>query len=169
MLGQVQKVSLASRDAASTSDANQGLLDREVQERTDELLLAAAEVDYQEELIRQRAEGISDIHRDVNQIHGLFQDMSLHVSQQGQMLDNIEAHLISASERTRSANEQLGVASRRAPSVRQNLMCALLLVLLFLVMIALFRSVLDRATYIEGLSSWGDVLYSASASMVIQT
>lgn len=168
MLGQVKKVSVAGDENDSIDNNARPLLESDIRERTDELLLAAAEVDYQEELIRQRGEGISNIHRDVTQIHGLFQDMSLHVSQQGQMLDNIEANLTVASDRTRNANEQLTTAARRIPNARQNCMRALLLVILLLFMVLMFRALLVPPNFVEYLSSSAQVFVLLKPIMALQ-
>jgi t-SNARE complex subunit (syntaxin) len=107
----------------------------EIKERTDELLLASAEVDYQEELIRDRSQGISNIQRDVNTINRLFQDVSAHVSHQGDMLEHIETNVTNARDQTQRATHELATASRRSPSGRRT--CLQLLVVLFLVLVAL--------------------------------
>jgi t-SNARE complex subunit (syntaxin) len=142
MLGQVKKVSVAGEKDDDIQTTRRPLLDAEVRERTDELLLAAAEVDYQEEIVRQREEGINHIQRDVNKIHDLFQDVAMHVTQQGEMLDNIEANVTNARDETGAANQQLLHASRRAPSARQNFLCFLLILFIILVAVAMVKGVL---------------------------
>lgn len=141
MLGQVKKVSVAGEKDDDIQATSRPLLDAEVRERTDELLLAAAEVDYQEEIVRQRGEDINHIQRDVNKIHDLFQDVAMHVSQQGEMLDNIEAHVSNARDETGGAYEQLLHASRRAPRARQNFLCFLLILFVILVAAAIAKGV----------------------------
>lgn len=142
MLGRVKKVSISGERNDEGTGQERPLLESEARERTDQLLIAAAEIDYQEDIIRQRAEGINDIQRDVNQIHGLFQDMAVHVSQQGEMLDNIEVNVTNARDQTGQAREQLERANRRGPSARKTIMQFLLLLLLFIILIALFRTLL---------------------------
>ena len=141
MLGRVQKVSVAGERSDESSHNGRPLLDEnERREVTDQMLLAAAEVDYQEEIIRQRGAGIDSIQRDVHRIHDLFQDVAVHVSEQGQVLDHIESNVSSAADRTREANQQLNAANRRQGTTRQNLLCLLLISLLILVLLAMIKS-----------------------------
>jgi syntaxin 7 len=143
MLGRVQKVSVAGEVSEDQLNRDRPLLDdQERRELTDQMLLAAAEVDFQEDIIRQRGEGITMIQRDVNRIHELFQDVAMHVSDQRQTLDHIEANVVSAAERTRNANEQLTSANSRGGSTRQNLLCLLLIVILILISLAMIKSLL---------------------------
>lgn len=143
MLGQVKKVSITGERNDDLSSRDRPLLDSEIRERTDQLLLAAAEVDYQEDIIRQREEGINHIRRDVNQIHDLFQDMAMHVSTQGEMLDNIEVNVTNARDQTGDANEQLRAANRRSPTARKTIMQFLILGLLLLIIILMLKSLID--------------------------
>ena len=138
MLGQIRKVSL-SGEGHDGSVEEQPFLDEDERLVTDELLLAAAEIDYQEDVIRQREVGINNIQKDVTKINELFQDVALHVTRQGEALDNIEANVTSARDRTSQAAEQLVVANRRAPSTRKNLMCMMLIVLVFIVFIGILK------------------------------
>lgn len=149
MLGQVRKVALAGDSSNDVGSHDKPLLESEIRERTDQLLLAVAEVDYQENLIRERQEGINVIHRDVNTIHNLFLDVASHVSAQGETLDHIESNVRNARDQTSQANEQLSVATRRAPSRRKTCLLFLLLVLLFFVMAAMFKSIF-HGSRIEG-------------------
>ncbi len=141
MLGRVQKVSVSGERNDDSPSRNRPLLNEdERRDVTDQMLLAAAEVDYQEDIIRQREAGINSIQRDVHRIHDLFQDVAVHVSDQGQILDHIEANVSSAAERTREANDQLNVANRRRGTTRQNMLCLLLISLLILVLLAMIKA-----------------------------
>ena len=140
MLGQVRKVSVAGDKNDETPSMGQPLLDEsEKRDRTNQMLLAAAEIDYQEDIIRERESGINHIHRDVNRINQLFQDVAIHVTQQGESLDHIEANVTSARDQTANANRQLRTASERGPSVRRNLFCLLLVFVLILFVIVLLK------------------------------
>lgn len=139
MLGKVQNVSLAGEHDDPVTNSARPLLDDNELRATDQMLLAVAELDYQEDIVRQREAGIQGIQRDVNTIHGLFQDVAMHVSHQGQMLDSIEANVEAASDRTREANSQLDAANRRAPSTRRNIKCMLVMVFLILIILILFK------------------------------
>lgn len=143
MLGKVQKVSIAGENNDNVADSSKPLLDDEAALReTNQMLLAVAELDYQEDLVRQREAGIQGIQRDVNTIHGLFQDVAVHVSHQGQMLDSIEANVAAASDRTREANSQLAAANRQAPSTRRNLKCILIMLLMIIIILVLLKDLI---------------------------
>jgi multidrug efflux pump subunit AcrA (membrane-fusion protein) len=140
MLGKVQRISLAGEhDDEATTHSERPLLDEQATQATDQMLLAVAELEFQEDLIRQRELGINSIQRDVNTIHGLFQDVAMHVSSQGHMLDNIEANVTAASDQTREANTELDRANRRAPSTRRNIMCILMVVFMIIILLAMLR------------------------------
>ncbi|EER18479.1 hypothetical protein Pmar_PMAR005422 [Perkinsus marinus ATCC 50983] len=89
-----------------------------VEDPTDALLLSMAELDLQEDIIREREEGIRNIHSDIVAIRGLFQEVAWHVSEQGQVIDNIETNMGQAAHRTGQANRELAIASER---VRKNI------------------------------------------------
>ena len=140
MLGQVKRVTVAGAKDDDLTDRGASAAESSARERTDQLLLAAVEVDYQENIVREREEGINHIQRDVHKIHELFQDVALHVSQQGETLDHIETNVTSARDQTSQANEQLLAASRRGPSTRRNLLCIGLVLLLILIGILLIKA-----------------------------
>jgi t-SNARE complex subunit (syntaxin) len=150
MLGQVRNVSVAGERNDGIRTDSRPLIDvADKRERTDQLLLAAAEVDYQEEIIRQREAGINHIHRDVNRIHQLFQDVAVHVSHQGEALDHIEANVDNARDETSNANTQLRIASQRSPSARRNMLCFLLMLILILVLVVLIKESLVPLSILE--------------------
>lgn len=140
MLGQVKKVSISGERSDIEQGSERPLLEAEIRERTDQLLLASAEVDYQEELIRQRQEGINSIQRDVTTINRLFQDVSTHVAAQGEMLDHIEANVTNARDQTSRATQELTSATRRGPSGRRTCVHLLVIAILILVLLAMFRA-----------------------------
>jgi t-SNARE complex subunit (syntaxin) len=141
MLGRVQKISVAGERNDDLPPRDRPLLDEDERRNvTDQMLLAAAEVDFQEEIIRQREAGINNIQRDVHRIHDLFQDVAIHVTDQGQVLDHIEANFASAADRTRNANDQLIAANRRRGSTRQNMFCLLLISILILIVLLMIKS-----------------------------
>lgn len=154
MLGSVKKVSRAGRNDDGPNGSSSSLLDAGKQEVTDQLLLAAAQIDYQEDIVRQRGEGINGIQKDLTKINGLFQDMALNVSSQGEMLDHIEANVTSARDRTAQASTELASANRRSPSTRRNLLCLILILLLFVVLIGLLKASAfgsERFEVVEGI------------------
>lgn len=139
MLGKVMNVSLAGEHDDPVTNSSRPLLDEEAVRTTDQMLLNVAELDYQENLVRQREAGIQGIQRDVNTIHGLFQDVAMHVSHQGHMLDSIEANVAAASDRTREANSELETANRRGPSTRRSITCMLIMLLMIAIILILLK------------------------------
>jgi SNARE domain len=103
------------------------------QDPTDSLLVSLGEVEAREDIIREREEGIIQIQKDVRNLRGLFQDVAYHVNQQGTLIDNIEANLISATERTGQANEELIVTQASSRKNTKNYIIALLLLLVIVV------------------------------------
>ena len=140
MLGQVKKVSIAGERDDLEPGNDRLLSESEVRQRTDQLLLASAEIDYQEDLIRQREEGINTIQRDVNTINRLFQDVAVHVTNQGEMLDNIEANVTNARDQTSLANRELSSENRRSPSAKRTFFQFLILLILLIVVVLMIRS-----------------------------
>ncbi|KAF4725274.1 Nin1 binding protein [Perkinsus olseni] len=105
-------------DLAADNDRAQGQQQQQQEDPTDALLLSMAELDLQEDIIRERQEGIRSIHSDIVAIRGLFQEVAWHVSDQGQVLDNIETNIGQAALRTGQANHELAIANER---VRKNM------------------------------------------------
>ncbi|KAF4671354.1 Nin1 binding protein [Perkinsus chesapeaki] len=111
-----QYPSYASTSNTRTPEAAD--VDSQAQEDpTDALLLSMAELDLQEDIIREREEGIRNIHSDIVAIRGLFQEVAWHVTEQGQVIDNIETNMGQAALRTGQANRELAIASE---TVRKN-------------------------------------------------
>jgi t-SNARE complex subunit (syntaxin) len=149
MLGRVQKVSVSGEHIDVNSAQRVLIDDDERRQATDQMLLAAAEIDYQEEIIRQREAGINNIQRDVHRVHELFQDVAIHVSHQGQTLDHIEANVTSARDRTGEANTQLSLANRRGGGTRQNLLCLVLIAILILILLVMIKSLFKPSYFLN--------------------
>lgn len=71
---------------------------------------------YQENLIRQRADEISNIERGITELNEIFKDLGNVVEQQGIMVDNIEANIYSTSDNTAMASRELNKALRSQKS-----------------------------------------------------
>ncbi|KAG0668185.1 hypothetical protein C6P45_004932 [Maudiozyma exigua] len=83
---------------------------------------------YQQNLINQRDEEISNIQQGISDINDIFKDLGAVVQQQGIMVDNIEANIYSASNNTNMASRELDKA-RRYQS-RSSKYCLYLLIIL---------------------------------------
>lgn len=61
-------------------------------------MLLQSESSYRDEEINEKVKGIEEIERNVNEINQLFIDINLIIRDQGEMLDNIEMNVLSASD-----------------------------------------------------------------------
>jgi syntaxin 7 len=73
-------------------------------------------------------------------VHQIFQDLAVLVNDQGEQLDDIEANITRAAERTADATVQIGHAERSQRSAR-NKWC-FLLVITFVVLLILILIIL---------------------------
>lgn len=67
---------------------------------------------YQQNLIRERDEEISNIERGISELNGIFQDLGAIVQQQGHLVDNIETNIYSVRNSTQSAARELNKAMK---------------------------------------------------------
>lgn len=89
---------------------------------------------YQQNLIRERDQEISNIERGISELNGIFQDLGAIVQQQGHLVDNIETNIYSVRNSTQSAARELNKAikSQRRSSKWCLYMLAVLSVFLLL-------------------------------------
>ena len=80
-----------------------------------------SEVDYQNALIEERAREIDRIAQSIEDVAIITQDLAMLVSEQGGMLDNIEANIEDAVEHTERAVEDLRSADRSQRKRRSRL------------------------------------------------
>eukprot|EP00887_Chlorella_sp_A99_P006447 scaffold3.g6447.t1 len=111
--------------AAAAGDAERAAL-LEVA-RKQELLAVEGQLQFNEAIIEERDQAIGEIAGQIGEVHQIFQDLAVLVSDQGQMLDDIEANITRAAERTADATVQIARAERSQRSVR-NKWCFLLVV-----------------------------------------
>lgn len=83
---------------------------------------------YQQNLINQRDEEISNIQQGISDLNDIFKDLGAVVQQQGIMVDNIEANIYSASTNTHMASRELDKARRYQR--RSSKYCLYLLIIL---------------------------------------
>jgi len=93
------------------------------------------ETDFNESLIREREEGIKDIEKTVKEVHEIFVDLSNLVSEQGEMIDNIESNVETSVDQTSKGVEELRAASKYQRSARTK-MCILALILVIIAGVA---------------------------------
>ncbi len=115
-------------------------LEQQLVDPTDALLASLAEVEVQEDLVRERQLGINAIHRDVVHVRGLFQEVAYHVEHQGRLLDNIEANVSTTVDASSIANQELrrGVEYTRR-STKQSFCILLGLVITSILFVLVLR------------------------------
>lgn len=95
--------------AASADLERQALLE---QEQKQQLLRVENELKFNEAMIEERDHAITEITGQIGEVHQIFQDLAVLVNDQGEMLDDIEANITRASERTQDAHTQIVRAER---------------------------------------------------------
>ncbi|KFM27648.1 Syntaxin-22 [Auxenochlorella protothecoides] len=127
-----QKVaSHPARDAASTQK-----LIRDFQKQA--LLATENALVFNEALIEERDAAVRAIGGQIGEVHQIFQDLAVLVSDQGAALDDIEANISRAAAHTGEANVQLVQAERSQRAARGSwcvLLAAAAAILLVLILI----------------------------------
>lgn len=100
--------------------------DKRAQIRIEREPINNEEFAYQQNLIRQRDQEISNIEEGITELNEIFKDLGNVVQQQGIMVDNIEANIYSTSGNTAMASRELNKASRSQKSA--NKWCLYLLI-----------------------------------------
>ena len=98
------------------------------------------EVINNEEIIRSREQEINKLHKGVEEISELFQDMSILVSHQGETIDNIQLNIESANKNTDLANIQLIKANKYQKTYNYRYCCCffgLIMIILIILIIKL--------------------------------
>lgn len=98
------------------------------------------EVINNEQIIQSREQEINKLHKGVEEISELFQDMSILVSQQGETIDNIQLNIESANKNTDLANIQLIKANKYQKSYNSRYCCCffgLIIIILIILIIKL--------------------------------
>lgn len=114
----------AQQDSSSLADVeHQALLE---QQHKQELLHTEGELRFNEALIEERDQAITEITGQIGEVHQIFQDLAVLVHDQGEMLDDIESNLTRAGTQTQDAHIQI-VRAERSQRRSRNTWCFLLL------------------------------------------
>lgn len=92
---------------------------------------------YQQNLIRQRDEEISNIESGITELNEIFHDLGTIVQQQGHLVDNIESNIYSVVNSTQSAARELGKAMASQRSSSKWCLYMLIILAFFLLMMLL--------------------------------
>lgn len=81
----------------------------ELEDKLDLVNSAEANVQYNDLLIREWNEDIVSFSKEMNQVQGLFHDISQIIGDQGATVDDIESNVVSSVDQTRYPVQQLVV------------------------------------------------------------
>ena len=82
------------REGAHGASEQQALL---MDSRRQELMHNEGEMEFNNALIEEREQGILEIQQQIGEVNEIFQDLAVLVSEQGQMIDDIEANIVSTA------------------------------------------------------------------------
>lgn len=99
------------------------------------------EISYNEQLIAERDQGIKEIEAAMNDVHEIFRDLGLLVSEQQLGIDNIESSIEQAGRRTREAAEELNKSNEYRRSRAWSMYSFLLFILILLIILVLVLSI----------------------------
>lgn len=96
----------------------QALLQQQQKARKEEL---DSQIRHNEAIIQERDRGIQEIQNEIGEVNEIFADLAVLVQQQGGMIDDIEANVVSAAGRTGEAVVELRKAERNQRKSRGRL------------------------------------------------
>ena len=131
--GQPGDIEVGIGGCRSPNDAPTGGLSQE-QSQTQEQLQVAA---LNDSIIQEREGDIANIHRTVQEVSEIFQDLALLVDEQGAHIDNIQTNIESAGSQTAKGVQQLAKASRSQKKNRGRLCCCAVTLLIGVVALVL--------------------------------
>eukprot|EP00877_Chromochloris_zofingiensis_P005278 jgi/Chrzof1/14751/Cz09g14170.t1 len=116
---------------------NQALLQQ--QQQQDARLMDNA-ISYNEALIEERDQGISEIQRQIGEVNEMFQDLAVLINDQGQQLQTLDSHIANTAERTREGQQELVKAERSQRSARNKclMLWVVAAVVLSIILVMLF-------------------------------
>jgi syntaxin 7 len=97
-----------------------------------------SELEYNNALIEERERGILEIQQQIGEVNEIFQDLAVLVNEQGSMIDDIEANIVSTAVRTKDAQKELTKADKSQRAARNRLICIVIAVLVALIVLILF-------------------------------
>lgn len=102
--------------------------------------MTAVEIDmrFNDQLIEERERGIAEIQQQIGEVNEIFQDLAVLVNEQGNMIDDIEANIVSTAVRTKEAQKELTKADKSQKSARNKMVCLAITVFTALIILILF-------------------------------
>ena len=126
-----------NREAVGHSDSEQQSLLQSTSRRQ-ELVRDEGEMEFNNALIEEREQGILEIQQQIGEVNEIFQDLAVLVNEQGQMIDDIEANIVSTAVRTKDAQRELTKADKSQKAARNKMICVAIAVAVALVFLILF-------------------------------
>merc|ERR1712216_282075 len=127
-----------NREAVGHSDSEQQSLLQSARGRRQELVRNEGEMEFNNALIEEREQGILEIQQQIGEVNEIFQDLAVLVNEQGQMIDDIEANIVSTAVRTKDAQRELTKADKSQKAARNKMICVAVAVAVALAFLVLF-------------------------------
>jgi syntaxin 7 len=122
----------AAEDTEQTRESYSGAQERQ------ELMSNEGEMEYNNALIAEREQGIQEIQQQIGEVNEIFQDLAVLVNEQGQMIDDIEANIVSTAVRTKDARRELTKADKSQKAARNKMICLAIVIAVVLIVLILF-------------------------------
>lgn len=106
--------------------------------RRQELMHTEGEMEFNNALIEEREAGILEIQQQIGEVNEIFQDLAVLVNEQGQMIDDIEANIVSTAVRTKDAQRELTKADKSQKAARNKMICLAIVIAVVLIVLILF-------------------------------
>lgn len=107
------------------------------QQREEQEQINQHELDYQNRLIQEREAEIRGIEQGIDELNEIFTDLGALVTEQGTVIDNIEANVYNMSASTREAASELTKAHKYQRNIRGRAFCLLVILVVILAVILL--------------------------------
>ncbi|XP_041484381.1 syntaxin-12-like isoform X2 [Lytechinus variegatus] len=122
-------------------DQKAPLLSAEEEERKRQMQIQMqqqdAAIDYDLTLIQEREEQIRQIEATMLDVNEIFKDLSMMVSEQGEMIDSIEANVDRAGDNVEEGTKQLATASKYQKKARKKMCCIFMILAICAIVLAL--------------------------------
>jgi len=111
-----------------------GLLDAD---KSHELMQMENDIEFNQALIAEREAGIKEVESTVREVNEIFKDLAIIVSDQGQMIDDIESSVVQSHDRTSAATVELKKAAENERKARRTMCCLISILVVVVVLIIL--------------------------------
>lgn len=123
------------RQDEEEEEENSTALEQEQEQQQE--LINQQELDYHNRLILEREAEIRGIEQGIDELNEIFTDLGALVTEQGTVIDNIEANVYNMAGATRDAAGELTKAARYQRSSRGRAFCLLIILIVILAVILL--------------------------------